>query len=185
MEFVATVELIVCWFSWGYPFIFRAPHHQKRESVTLPGPTRVGLVLEAVAIFVAWAFRLPPDDGPGLARMLGSMALGPLAGVLAWASVRSLGRQFRIQAGLYSDHQLVVSGPYAIVRHPIYASLLAILASTLLLLTPWPWVAVSLALFVTGTEIRIRAEDKLLASRFGETFFNYRKRVPAYIPWVR
>jgi protein-S-isoprenylcysteine O-methyltransferase Ste14 len=79
----------------------------------------------------------------------------------------------------------VRSGPYGIVRHPIYSSLLAILLSTILLLTPWRWAAVSLVLFVVGTEIRVRAEDKLLASRFGPKFAEYRRKVPAYVPFVR
>ncbi len=185
MERIAAIELVMCWFAWGYPFIFRAPHRQKRPSITVGAPTRIGLALECAGIFVAWAFRLHTDDAPGIARILASMAAGPVAGVLAWTSVRHLGRQFRIQAGLYDDHELVRTGPYAVVRHPIYASLLAILLSTLLLLTPWPWVAASLALFIGGTEIRVRAEDGLLRSRFGEEFEQYRSRVPAYIPFVR
>jgi protein-S-isoprenylcysteine O-methyltransferase Ste14 len=80
---------------------------------------------------------------------------------------------------------LVQSGPYASVRHPIYSSLLAILLCTLFLLTPWKWALVSLLLFVTGTEIRVRTEDRLLASRFGPAFEEYRRKVPAYIPLVR
>ena len=64
-------------------------------------------------------------------------------------------------------------------------SLLAILASTLFLLTPWQWALLSLALFAAGTEIRVRTEDALLASRFGERFTEYRKHVWAYLPYVR
>jgi len=71
------------------------------------------------------------------------------------------------------------------VRHPIYASLLAALLCTLLLLTPWQWCLVSLALFVAGTEIRVRTEDRLLASRFPEAFREYRRKVPAYLPFLR
>ena len=105
--------------------------------------------------------------------------------MISWHAVRRLGRQFRVQAGLYADHELVNTGPYALVRHPIFASLLAILLSTLLLLTPWEWMAVSLALFLVGTELRIHTEDSLLAARFGEAFEEYRKNVKAYIPFVR
>jgi len=108
-----------------------------------------------------------------------------LSAVLSWGAVKHLGRQFRVNAGLYDDHQLVRTGPYAVVRHPIYTSLLAILCATLCLLTPWPWALLSLATFVAGTEIRVHAEDGLLASRFGDQFTDYRRRVPAYIPFVR
>ncbi len=185
MRQILWIELIVFWCAWAYPFIFRAPHVQKRESVTVAGPTRAGLLLEGIAIFMAFAFRMPAGYPPGIGRVAASIVCGALAGVLAWTSVAHLGRQFRVHAGLYHDHALVRTGPYAIVRHPIYASLLAILLCTLLLLTPWPWIAISLALFLCGTEIRVRCEDGLLASRFGEEFERYRKTVPAYIPFVR
>jgi|SRR5579863_2801414 len=182
---VSWVELLVCWFAWWYPFLFRAPHVQKRPSITLAGPTRVGLLLEGLSIFMAFFFHLPADQQPAVPRMLVSIVLGPVAPLMAWSSVKHLGRQFRINAGLYEDHQLVRSGPYGIVRHPIYASLLAILICTLSLLTPLKWAAISLLFFIVGTEIRVRTEDSLLASRFGPMFEVYRKKVAAYIPFIR
>jgi protein-S-isoprenylcysteine O-methyltransferase Ste14 len=185
MLLFAWVALMVCWFAWLYPFLFRAPHHQKRPSITLAAPTRAGLALECLAIFLAFAFRLPIDSDPEPVRIAGSLLLGVLSAVLSWTAVRHLGRQFRVNAGLYEDHQLVRTGPYAIVRHPIYSSLLAILGSTLFLLTPWQWALVSLAVFIAGTEIRVRTEDNLLASRFGPVFEEYKRKVPAYIPFIR
>jgi protein-S-isoprenylcysteine O-methyltransferase Ste14 len=183
--FVAFLELMVCWFAWWYPFIFRAPHVQKRQSITLATPTRIGLLLESIGIAMAFIFHLPSGESPGLIRILLSMAIAPIAPWMAWGAVKHLGRQFRFNAGLYHDHELVQTGPYSIVRHPIYASLLAILVATLLLLTHWQWALVALVFYIVGTEIRVRAEDGLLASRFGDHFEQYRRRVSAYIPWIR
>jgi protein-S-isoprenylcysteine O-methyltransferase Ste14 len=45
--------------------------------------------------------------------------------------------------------------------------------------------AIALALFIAGTEIRVRLEDKLLAERFGDEFRDYRRSTPAYIPLIR
>jgi len=177
-------ELAACWLAWAYPFLFRAPHIQKRESITVAGPTRVGLLLETAAVAAAF-FRAPGTPRTSPAALAIALALGILGSVLAWASVRSLGRQFRIHAGLYIDHELVRTGPYAIVRHPIYASVLALLLATIVLLTSWQRALGALALFVIGTEIRVRSEDRLLASRFGDLFAAYQKRVPAYLPFVR
>lgn len=179
------LELTICWLAWWYPFLFRAPHVQKRESITRATPTRAGLLLEVLAFAVAFLFRLSAGEEPGLARLLLSMTLAPIGPVLAWTAVMHLGRQFRINAGLYHDHELVHTGPYSLVRHPIYASLLAMLLSTLLLLTRWPWAVVSIIVFIAGTEIRVRTEDGLLAGRFGAQFEEFRRQVPAYIPWVR
>jgi protein-S-isoprenylcysteine O-methyltransferase Ste14 len=39
--------------------------------------------------------------------------------------------------------------------------------------------------FLGGTETRVRAEERLLAGRFGSSFTAYRLRTSAYIPWVR
>jgi len=185
MLLVPWVELMVCWFAWAYPFIFRAPHRQKRPSVTSSKATVAGLFLEGLGIFTAFVFRLPPEGPPGTARVAISLFFAVLAAVLSWTSIRYLGRQFRIQAGLYEDHELIRTGPYAVVRHPIYASLLSALICTLLLLTPWQWCLVSVALFLAGTEIRVRTEDRLLALRFQDNFREYRKKVPAYLPFLR
>jgi protein-S-isoprenylcysteine O-methyltransferase Ste14 len=185
MRMVPWVELMACWFAWIYPFIFRAPHFQKRPSVTASGPSLAGLFLEGLSIFIAFAFRLPRDTPPGTARIAAAAIFAVLAAVLSWSSVHHLGRQFRIQAGLYEDHRLIRTGPYAWVRHAIFASLLAALVCTLLLLTPWQWCVVSLAVFLLGTEIRIRNEERLLASRFPEEFRDYRRHVPAYLPFLR
>jgi protein-S-isoprenylcysteine O-methyltransferase Ste14 len=177
--------LVACWFAWFYPFLFRAPHRQERQSVTVPGPTRLGLALESLAIFLAFIVHRPANDPPPLAAQALAVALGIASAVMGWHAVRHLGRQFRIQAGLYCDHVLIRTGPYAIVRHPIYASLLGMLLCSMLILTPWQWAPVPLALFIAGTEIRVRSEDALLASRFGAEFQAYRRAVPAYIPYLR
>jgi protein-S-isoprenylcysteine O-methyltransferase Ste14 len=185
MRLISWTEVLVCWFAWLYPFIFRAPHVQKRESITVPTPTRIGLFLECTAITLAFAFRTPAEPAPAIWRMAASAVCIAVAGWLAWTSVTHLGRQFRVHAGLYHDHALVTTGPYAIVRHPIYASLLMALGCTLLLLTRWPWTVISLVVFIIGTEIRVHSEEVLLGGRFGGRFKTYRKAVPAYLPFVR
>jgi len=176
--------LAVSWLAWAWPYAFLAPHVQKRPSITLATPTRVGLLLECTAILIAFAFRIPPAELSWW-RLAGTAICGPISAVLAWTAVRHLGRQFRFNAGLYEDHELVTTGPYSVVRHPIYASLLAILGATLFLLTPGAWTALSLILFIAGTEIRVNAEDGLLASRFGARFAAYKSRVKAYLPFIR
>lgn len=182
---IIRIDLIVCWLAWFYPFVIRAPHYQKRDSVTVSGPTLIGLFFEVLGITLAFTIHLPAGAQPGVARIAFSWLLAAVAIVIGWASVTHLGKQFRIRAGLYADHQLIRTGPYAIVRHPIYASLLLMLLCTLLLVTPWQWMPLALATFLLGTEIRVHSEDSLLASRFGDEFREYQRGVPAYIPFVR
>jgi protein-S-isoprenylcysteine O-methyltransferase Ste14 len=175
--------LLAGWVLFFFPFLAFAPLRQKRPSIVVTGPSRLGILLEAVAIGLAWPERVAAP--PGDIRIAPSMLLAALGVAAAFTSVRHLGRQFRIQAGLYEDHQLVRTGPYAVVRHPIYGALFGMLGATLLLRSAWPWWPISIGVYLIGTEIRIRTEDKLLAVRFGAAFEEYRRDVKAYIPWVR
>jgi protein-S-isoprenylcysteine O-methyltransferase Ste14 len=45
--------------------------------------------------------------------------------------------------------------------------------------------AIATICFVAGTEIRVHIEERLLAAHFGEQYAEYRRRVPAYVPFVR
>ena len=178
-------EALTLWVVWWYPFLFRAPHWQKRPSITVAGPTRIGLILETLAIVLAAAFQPGGVQWLSPLRLAGCGLCGVIGIVTGWTAVLHLGRQFRIHAGLYEDHELVRSGPYAVVRHPIYASLLAMLLCTMFVRTPWSWWPLPLLLFIIGTEIRVRSEDGLLRGRFGANFEEYRRSTAAYVPLLR
>jgi protein-S-isoprenylcysteine O-methyltransferase Ste14 len=185
VELFADLEILTLWLAWSYSYFFRAPKVQKRESITVVWPSRIGILLEVAGIFIVWWFRAA--DGPRNSpwALMAALILGLIGVVLMWTAVTHLDRQFRLHAGLYHDHELVRTGPYAIVRHPIYASLLALTLSTGVLISQWPWLLVGVAIFLAGTEIRVYIEEKLLAARFGKEFAEYKSRVPAYLPLVR
>jgi protein-S-isoprenylcysteine O-methyltransferase Ste14 len=63
--------------------------------------------------------------------------------------------------------------------------MLLVVGATCLILAPLYLLPVSLLLYVAGTEIRVRAEEALLAERFGAAFEAYKRRVPAYLPFPR
>ena len=185
MRWLAGLELLGMWLLWFYPYVFCAPKVQKRPSITVSGPSRLGVLLEAAGIGVCFWFHIPELIRTGVVSLLVA-ALAAAAGCwLMWTAIQNLGRQFRIQAGLYEDHELVRTGPYNLVRHPIYASLLAMTVATGVLVAEWPALAAGLALSIIGTEIRVHTEDRLLSGRFGAEFAEYQKRVRAYVPLVR
>ena len=102
--------------------------------------------------------------------------------IMAWA-IRTLGRQWSFSARVVEGHQLVTHGPFAIVRNPIYASLgLLLIAEGLVVATPLR-LFFALALYLAGTLMRIRAEEELMRATFGDGWEQYRRRVPALIPW--
>jgi protein-S-isoprenylcysteine O-methyltransferase Ste14 len=95
------------------------------------------------------------------------------------------GKQWRYEAALSEDREPIQTDPYRWVRHPIYASLFGMLQATGCAWTWWPLFVAAVIAFLVGTEIRVRAEDGLLAERFQESFTAYRSRVRAYIPFIR
>ncbi|PYV84947.1 MAG: hypothetical protein DMG93_03050 [Acidobacteria bacterium] len=97
--------------------------------------------------------------------------------------IAGVGGATRIDAALGAEHRLVRSGPYALVRNPIYTSMLLVLCAVAVVITGWKLFVVAMIVFIIGTEIRVRTEEKLLASHFGDEFESYRKQVPAYIPF--
>lgn len=181
---VGGTELVAMWILWLYPFLRKRFTGPKRQSEVMAHSGDWGLALESVGIFCAW-FWLPHTPVPGPGRVIASMVLAPAATLFGWLAVRHLGKQLRILAGLYADHELILTGPYAIVRHPVYTSLFALMLATGLLFSRWPVLLLSIVLYVAGTEIRIHAEEGLLRARFGEEFEQYRRRVPAFLPFLR
>ena len=145
---------------------------------------RWGLALQVVAYSLLWQGHFW-ERSPGHWRTTLAALFLILAAVWSWSAVRALGGHLRFDAALSPDHQLVRSGAYRWLRHPIYTSMLCILLGTGVLLTSLPLFLTSIVLFTVGTEIRVRVEDALLASRFGDQFRDYRRSVAAYIPFIR
>ncbi|HEY1802566.1 MAG TPA: isoprenylcysteine carboxylmethyltransferase family protein [Terriglobales bacterium] len=174
--------LAVGWVVWMIPFFL--VQRKKQTAAIVDRRARWGLLLIAIAYSLLWQGKfwlaqLPPW------RLALSICFLVSAGALSWSGAQSLGRHWRVDAALNSDHQLVTSGPYRFVRHPIYASMFSILLGTGFMITSkWLFIA-AVALFIAGTEIRVRIEESLLGSRFGDEFVSYRSRVAAYIPFVR
>ena len=178
----ASAVLMAGWVAWGAAFVPAVL--RRRTAATRDRNARWGLLLQGAGYALVWSgvSRAVP---PGSSRVAGAVAFFALAAALSWTAVRALGRHWRIEAGLDSDHELVRSGPYRVVRHPIYTSMLGMLVATGLLVASWPVLAAALALEIAGTEVRVRVEDALLAARFGAAFEEYRRGVPAYVPLVR
>ena len=65
-------------------------------------------------------------DWVALLRAAGAVLLAVSGAVLMIAAVRTLGKQWSLTARVLEDHELVTSGPYRLVRHPIYTGLVAL-----------------------------------------------------------
>lgn len=113
----------------------------------------------------------------GAAGLLGGLGLY-LAGMAALGPAYDVSSTFG--ARVHEGQRLITWGPYAIVRHPMYAGLAIATVGGLVLYRTWTSLVYVVALPVLV--IRARREDAALADSFGADSADYRNRVPGWVP---
>jgi protein-S-isoprenylcysteine O-methyltransferase Ste14 len=185
LQIVALVELFLCWIAFSLAFVNARKQAAGQKKVARAPASKWGIFLVMVGFALVWTYIRPVGFEKSRLSLIASMLLGPPSVALAWAAARHLGKQWRYEAALTEDHELIQTGPYRWVRHPIYLSMLGMLLATGSAWSWWPMFVAGAIAFLVGTEIRVRAEDRLLAERFQDSFIAYRSRVRAYIPLIR
>jgi protein-S-isoprenylcysteine O-methyltransferase Ste14 len=113
---------------------------------------------------------------------LGSTVL--VAGLLfaVWAR-EQLGRNWSGSVTIKQGHELITTGPYAVVRHPIYTGILVgILGSAIALSQVRGFIA--LVLFFLIFRRKLRMEEQWMRSEFGETYATYVHETAALVPYL-
>lgn len=100
-----------------------------------------------------------------------------------WARIH-LGQLWSSSVTRKEHHHVVDTGPYAIVRHPIYTGLLLAIIATVLIRGTIITLAGS-ALIVIGIYVKARLEEEFLRQQLGESYAAYARRVPMLVPFLR
>lgn len=99
-----------------------------------------------------------------------------------WAR-QHLGANWSRSVTIKQDHQLIVSGPYALVRHPIYTGILAgFLGSAMA--EGQVRAAIAFVLVAAALWYKLRLEEQWMRGQFGETYDAYARHVAALVPFV-
>ena len=104
-------------------------------------------------------------------------------GLAIWARFY-LGSNWSGAVSVKVGHELIRSGPYTWVRHPIYSGLLLALIGTALE-QDRVMALTAVALFWLGFWIKSRMEEQFMRKTFGEQYVEYRKSTGALIPKMR
>jgi protein-S-isoprenylcysteine O-methyltransferase Ste14 len=142
-----------------------------------------------LAGLILWAPRL---ELPGLdARFMpragwqfGTGAAITFAGLgfAVWAR-RHIGRNWSAIVTLKQDHELVTSGPYALVRHPIYTGLLFGFLGSAIAQGQWRGLLAVVIVYLALLR-KYRLEERWMRERFGVAYDAYRARVKALVPYL-
>jgi len=130
-------------------------------------------------LMVSTAVDVVPVDSALSALGLVLCAFGIIVAI--WARVH-LGRNWSDEPALKEGHHLVKTGPYRLLRHPIYSGVLVASVGSALV-GGAVWIAVLVVLILVFT-YRMQKEERMLAEEFGEAFYAYKKRTPALIPFL-
>jgi len=99
-----------------------------------------------------------------------------------WARIH-IGRNWSGTVTIKEDHELVTSGPYAIVRHPIYAGLLLAFVGSGLARGEWRGVLAVVIAFLALWR-KLRFEERWMREHFGPAYQAYSERVAALVPFL-
>jgi protein-S-isoprenylcysteine O-methyltransferase len=155
---------------------------------------RAALMRIAVIIFIAawlshrsntrqlhaYLWPLASSFPPSIVRLLGALICVFGIALAIWARAH-LGRNWSPAPSLKEGHELVTSGPYQCIRHPIYAGMLAAALGSALVIIWWSITFLIMAIMFTW---RVRIEEKLMMQQFPTQYPDYKKRSWALIPYL-
>jgi protein-S-isoprenylcysteine O-methyltransferase Ste14 len=104
-------------------------------------------------------------------------------GFAVWARAH-LGQYWSATVALKEDHQLIFSGPYKVVRHPIYTGLITGMAGTAIALAEVNGLLAFIIYFLVFWW-KGRREETLMIQTFGDQYVQYCKEVPALVPFLK
>lgn len=114
-------------------------------------------------------------------RVVGTLIMAAGSALMCWSLAYF--RSWRVRGKLDAGHELATGGPYALVRHPIYAGMnLLALGTAVWIPTILTWLA--FALMILGSDLRGRAEERLLDTAFGDHYRKYRARTKRFLPGI-
>ena len=190
MLFVYRFLFPTMWLAWIVYWLWASRHAKPSERRESLGSRLLHALPLVLAVWLLWSKRVPfalLNDKlfPWAPWEFWTAALTTAAGMLftVWARVH-LGRNWSGVVTIKQDHELIETGPYAVVRHPIYTGLLVAFIGSALALDEWRgFLAVLIAWAAFWRKLWL--EERWMTERFGERYVAYSERVPALVPFWR
>jgi protein-S-isoprenylcysteine O-methyltransferase Ste14 len=143
-------------------------------------------------LFIAVALLCYPDSVPFLSGhvvpwtmigfWIGTVVLIAGLGFATWARVE-LGRNWSATVAVKQEHELIRSGPYALVRHPIYTGIRAGFVGSAISEDRWCAVVAGLLVFI-GFWFKLLREESAMHETFGPAYDQYATHTRRLVPFV-
>ncbi len=179
---VVDVVIFAGWVAfWIYWFVASVGVKAGQTRWTRFAGVRVGVILVILLLLRVRAFKghVTANDpwlqGVGLVVFLLGLALA------IWARAY-IGRNWGMPMSRKADPDLVTTGPYASVRHPIYSGIILAMIGTTIAVSLYGLVAVvMLGAYFAYSAI---AEERFMADRFPDSYPEYKQSTKMLIPFI-
>src|SRR5712692_728430 len=174
------------------PFYVRLPERRWRPDEVFAAWDRAIIRIRAaewaaILVYLAtvyiWPWNFPLTPWSRAAAVAGLILTAGGAFLSTWSKVR-LGVWFSTTLGVKRDHQLIDTGPYALVRHPIYTSLDLVLLGGTLVYNRGPALLLLFLPFCAFFYWQSVVEQRLLLNPFGDAYRRYRDRTGRLLPQI-
>ncbi|MEC5322308.1 protein-S-isoprenylcysteine O-methyltransferase [Aurantimonas sp. A3-2-R12] len=186
---IAWVLMVVGWYVIRYPFERRAK--RRRVERTRRGPAeslRMAISLTGLgilpAINVATGWPEVARSEPSWGRIALGLAAMALALVLFRKTHKALGKMWSVSLDIREKHELVTSGIYRRLRHPMYSAFWAMALAQALLVPNWIAGPAGLIGFGILFAARIGPEERMMEETFGDAYRAYKARTARIIPGI-
>ncbi len=139
------------------------------------------VLLSTTRIPLPWLYRQVWPSGLWAFWIGAAITLGGLL-FAVWAR-HHLASNWSSAVTIKQDHELITSGPYGLVRHPIYTGILTGFLGTAIALSQVRGVIGFVLIFIV-LWAKLRKEEEWMRSRFGETYASYSNRTAALVPYL-
>jgi protein-S-isoprenylcysteine O-methyltransferase Ste14 len=180
------IELIP-WYAFGIYWIVTAIRAKSAKHIEPFVPRFVTIFAVALTLsLLFWDWPMFPFlsqyflQPTPVIRWIG-VALTTLGAAIAiWARTR-LGTNWSAEVGVKQGHELIRSGPYAYVRHPIYTGLLVAIVGTAVVICQVRGL-LAIVVILLAHSLKAKREEALMACEFGERYQEYRKQTGFLFP---
>jgi len=167
------------WIAWAIYWAVAARNVKVTQRAE-PLASRIAFAIPVTIAVILLAGRVEPPSAE--TYWIGTALVAAGLGFSVWARLH-LGRNWSGNVTIKQDHELIRTGPYRFVRHPIYSGLLLAFVGTAIVRGEWRGAAALAILFVAVWR-KLKIEERFMSETFGDAYARYREEVRALIPFV-
>ncbi len=174
---------VIFWSYWLITAWLNRSPVKRRQSSMLPTLPIIAVVIWILVtgIYPDLVYQQIFPDGI-VASIAGTIITILGLGFAIWARLH-LGTNWSGLPIIRVDHKLIRTGPYTIVRNPIYTGILIAFVGTAIVIGKF-WAIIAILIVFVAFFMKIRIEEKFLLEEFGEDYLKYKKEVKSLIPFI-